>query len=457
MELDRRDLARFRAAVRRCVAGRPRGLAPPVTLQQNKGGITLSVFLEETALALQLPCAGGPALRLVIPSSTLAALDGPGGGMVAFEPTDNGRVRCRWQDRGETKELDGEPVPPEALPAVPPLGKLHGVDASLLTALHACGQTASRQPCGRPALTRLQLRGQAGEVAGTDSRQLLLWGGFALPFREDLLVPAVPIFGGRELAGEEDVRIGRTAKHVAVAAGPWTAWLAVDAESRYPDVLSVIPSSSGKLVIDDADAAALLQDLQKRPKSVDEVVPVVLDLGSRVAVRWSEGMPGRKKPLFLSRSTFSGSATAVKLDPQFLIRALSLGFREMHSASGDSPVLFRDEHRRYLVANLGPAPAPAAASADSRALPVPRPNVPSPQPGDESMNTERNGGPPADDAPADDVLDPLTEAEALRVALTEVVRRTGRLIASLRRFQRQRRALHSVWTSLKDLRLGPRE
>ncbi len=79
MKLDRRDLARFRAAVRRCVAGRPRGLAPPITLQQNKGGLTLSVVLEETALALQLLCAGGPALRLAIPSSTLAALDGPGG------------------------------------------------------------------------------------------------------------------------------------------------------------------------------------------------------------------------------------------------------------------------------------------------------------------------------------------------------------------------------------------
>ena len=73
------------------------------------------------------------------------------------------------------------------------------------------------------------------------------------------------------------------------------------------------------------------------------------------------------------------------------------------------------------------------------------------------MNTERNGGPTTDPSPADELLDPLTEAEALRVALMEVVRRTGRLISSLRRFQRQRRALQSAWTSLKDLRLGPRE
>ena len=73
------------------------------------------------------------------------------------------------------------------------------------------------------------------------------------------------------------------------------------------------------------------------------------------------------------------------------------------------------------------------------------------------MNSDKNAGPPGDHAPDNDLPDPLTEAEALRVALTEVARRTGRLIASLRRFQRQRRALHSAWTSLKDLRLGTRE
>jgi hypothetical protein len=305
----------------------------------------------------------------------------------------------------------------------------------------------------------LQFRGQAGEIAGTDGRQLLLWGGFALPFREDLLAPAVPIFGGRELAEEQDVRIGRTAKHVAVAAGPWTVWLAVDAESPYPDVMAVIPSSSGKLVIDDADAAALLQDLQRRPNSGVEVVPVVLDLGLRSVVRWPEGTPGRKTPLFLSHSTFSGPATAVKLDPQYLTRALSLGFREMHSASTDSPVLFRDEHRRYVIANIGPIPAPAAALAETTALAAPPPASPSPSPQHSgvSMNTERNGGPAAENPTADDALDPLTEAEALRVALTEVIRRTGRLIVSLRRFQKQRRALHSAWTSLKDLRVGRRE
>jgi hypothetical protein len=155
------------------------------------------------------------------------------------------------------------------------------------------------------------------------------------------------------------------------------------------------------------------------------------------------------------RSTFCGPALAVTLNSQFLARALSLGFREVRGTSGGAPVLFRDEHRCYLIAHFGPDPT--APSADRASLPAPLPTPPVRPHGDESMNPERNGSLPTDPLPADDVLDPLTEAEALRTALAEVARRVGRLIAALRQFQKQRRALHTAWTSLKHLRLGPQE
>jgi hypothetical protein len=73
------------------------------------------------------------------------------------------------------------------------------------------------------------------------------------------------------------------------------------------------------------------------------------------------------------------------------------------------------------------------------------------------MHPERNGEPPIDHPPADDVFDPLTEAEALRAALAEVGRRVSRLIASLRLLQKQRRALHTAWSSLRHLGLGTKE
>ncbi len=57
----------------------------------------------------------------------------------------------------------------------------------------------------------------------------------------------------------------------------------------------------------------------------------------------------------------------------------------------------------------------------------------------------------------DDAIDPLAEAEALRAALSEAGRRLGRLLAGLRQFQKQRRALQHAWTSLKQLRLTSKE
>lgn len=460
IDIEHRDLARFRAAVRRCVAGRPRGLAPPVVLQQGKDGLTLSAALEETTLALRLSTASGPIERLVVPFGVLASLEGPGGGGARFERIGNDGIRCHWSDRGETKEVSCEPVPRENEPAaLPPVEKLQVMSPSLLPALHACGQTASRNSGGRLALSRLQLRGQDGAIAGSDGHQLLLWRGFTFPFQENLLVPAIPLFGGRELSEEQEARLGRTEHHVAIAAGPWMVWLAVDSASHYTDVMAVLPRSSrlAKLVMDDADATAVLQSLQKRPTIGDEVLPVVLDLGAQPVLRGPEESPGGSEPLPLYRSTYSGPATAVRLDPKYLARALALGLRELRFTSGEAPLLFRDAQRCYLVAPFGPAPAPIASSADRPALPAPSPAPSFPHQGEEPMNLEKDGGPPTERPPAEAVLDPLTEAEALRAALAEVVRRVGRLILSLRQLHKQRRALQAAWTSLKHLRLGPWE
>jgi hypothetical protein len=71
------------------------------------------------------------------------------------------------------------------------------------------------------------------------------------------------------------------------------------------------------------------------------------------------------------------------------------------------------------------------------------------------MSPERNGQ-AATESPTEE-LDPVAEADALRLALVESVRRAGRLITSLRQLQKQRRALHAAWSSLRHLGLGPKE
>ena len=104
-----------------------------------------------------------------------------------------------------------------------------------LTALHECGRSTTSDPA-RFALHRIQVRGAAGEVIGSDGHQALIWSGFEFPFEEDLLVPALPLFGSPEWTSHPAVSVGRTELHLVVSAGPWTVWLPIDATGRYPDV-----------------------------------------------------------------------------------------------------------------------------------------------------------------------------------------------------------------------------
>jgi hypothetical protein len=126
-------------------------------------------------------------------------------------------------------------------------------------------------------------------------------------------------------------------------AGPWTIWQAIDNTSRYPDVMSVLPRSSrlAKLVLDDADAALLLQALQGESAASDEEEGVVLDLSSQPALRWPEGESSRLQPVPLVRSASSGPATVVRLNPRFLARALDLVFREVRLGGSTCAVLRR--------------------------------------------------------------------------------------------------------------------
>ena len=50
---------------------------------------------------------------------------------------------------------------------------------------------------------RLLLHGGSGEVAATDGQQLLVHGGFNFGWTDEVLVPAVPVFGGKELGPDQ--------------------------------------------------------------------------------------------------------------------------------------------------------------------------------------------------------------------------------------------------------------
>ena len=70
----------------------------------------------------------------------------------------------------------------------------------------------------------------------------------------------------------------------------------------------------------------------------------------------------------------------------------------------------------------------------------------------ETPAPERNG---IAEVPADASFDPLAEAEALRMALTDAAARVARLLGWLKHFRKERRALASAYSSLRQLNLSP--
>src|SRR5262249_37663694 len=138
------------------------------------------------------------------------------------------------------------------------------------------------------AVQKLQLRGARGELVATDGRQLLVQEGFPFPWKEDLLVPAVGVFGCRELPQDAAVTVGKTDTHVCVEVGPWSFSLAVDKEGRFPDGEPAIPARTGSVTtcrLSAEDAAFLARALPRLPGQGDDHEPVTVDCNGHLAVR----------------------------------------------------------------------------------------------------------------------------------------------------------------------------
>ena len=292
----------------------------------------------------------------------------------------------------------------------------------------------------------------------------MIQGGFVFPFEEDLLIPAVPLFGSREIACERAVSVGRNQEWLYLVIGPWQVWLRIDPEGRFPDVMAAIPRASGtSLVVDDADAQRVLEALPELPDNKEEFPTVTLDLGRQIAIRARHGDDGEIVEVPLRRSRCHGPEMLVLLNRIHLGRALALGFREFRCADSNRPLVARDSQRTYLTATLDPkfaVPRVATAVPVAASGPSPLPIRPQPDPSTFSRSStmpsrepptpERNGHA---EAPGEGGLDPLAEAEGLRVALADVLARVGRLVTALRGFRKQHKTVTSALASLKSLRL----
>ena len=465
-----RSLARrFRAVLRRSLQDLEQRNAWPLLLcRADERGLTLEAVCPDFALRYQQPGAR-PADALVFRSSVLAEVEGRTDAPVELERVDPKTGRARFEEAGEPRCVEFDLVTADSAPPFPQLPKkLAALPTAFLTALTEAARTTAPSS-GRLALSRIQLRGQKGEVIGTDGRQLLIQRGFPMPWKEDVLVPCLTALGGREVETEKEVGIGRTEKHVVVRTGPWTFALTVDAASRYPDVGIAVPRATGtttRVRLDEADAAYLIDTLPRLPGDAEDHSPVTLDLDHGAVVR-ARGEDGAAAEAPLRHSTPVGPPVRLCMNRRLLRRALLLGLRDVQVIGADKPVVFTTDRLLYVVMTLdkggaippgrkvlqlaqAPAPKPAPPPTPETAIQRREETMPAPTPADPP-----NGGNGSPQPPRYGIDELIDDAEQLRASLHDASVRVSRLLAALKLQRRQSRALRSAVASLQQLQLGP--
>lgn len=379
-----RALARqFRTVVRQsCSSASPRSASlTDVLIKSGTDGLSLRADLGDITVDYHLP-GKFDTETLTLPLTALQELEGRTREKVSLEAVGPDAVKARWHEgtvprtRNFTvsgKMLSSIPLPPERLAPLP---------TTFLKTLDQARKSTARDGT-RYALTRIQLRGARGEVVATDGRQLLVQSGFPLPWREDVLIPALSVFGCRDLGPIDQIRIGRTATHVCLEFGPWTFFLRLD-DGRYPRVEEVVPPPDRRATrcrLDAEDAAILARSLSRLVDARDEDRSVTLDLNGGVILRVPPAEDGKSTEVALHRSTVSGPSVRLATDGKYLRRALELGLTDFQITKPGVPVLAHREGVIFVWMPLG-QPDTRSASKDAKRGSTSSPAIqPAPDPG----------------------------------------------------------------------------
>jgi len=478
ISLSRRLAAELRPVFRR-LGGTTRGSGPAVCISTGPDGTHVSTRICDVAAEYHVP-GNLPEERLWAPLLLLSDCEGKQDEPVQLECGHDGSVIASRNEGGVLQRVQYDQISPAArpdLPVRPP--ELTENPPELLAALHESMITTSPDSI-RYAIGCVQFRGRSGTLAATDGMQMLLIRGFRFPWTDNVLVPATKVFGHRGLPQDQSVHVGRTDDAVAIAVGPWTFWLSIPKDGKYPDLDRQIPKIADAVTrcrFTTADAEFLVTTLPKLPCEEAFHSPVTLDLNSAVVVRAGPPLPdapadAKPTEVVLSQSVPSGEAMRINTNRRYLARALSLGLREVLLYAPERPVMCRDKRRTYLWAVLGPdgAIAPTedtvrivsadAATAVAKPKPTRRTKALS-EPADNTNghaaangSAKSNGRARRKTGQTDqhEVASLIEQAESLRASLRDTLLKTNELIKALKRHRQESRIVRNTLASLRQIK-----
>jgi hypothetical protein len=276
----------------------------------------------------------------------------------------------------------------------------------------------------------------------------------------------------KELLDHREVGVGHVENHLVIASGPWTIWLPLEKEARFPRVDDVIPNPAAAvttLQLSDNDAAFLAGNLKQLPGGDELNSPVTVDLDGQLAIRAADPTHPAGTQLILSNSTRDGAEICFNTNRSFLLKAVQLGFRRLHFMSPDAAAVCKNDRATFVWMLLGkedPVKATEntltisssqhAATSTTRTLPMPK----------RFSTPQANTDPVAQPLPAAGPEQPgkprrrrinktagsvVDQALALRSTLRDVLSQTAELVRSIKRQRKHDRMLRSTLASLKQL------
>ena len=468
-----RNLARqVRAVFRRALHITPRGLSYPVTLQTGPDGLRLRARSPDAVVEYHTP-GELPIEQFAVPFQFLADCESKKDQPVTLEAAGERQVSAQWRDGSVPQIVQydrADPADAAEFLRFPDVSAEN--PPGFLAALQDAMEIAEPAPI-KYATDHVQLEGQSGKLVATDGRQLLVQTGYHFPWQGNLLVPRTTLFACRELPQDVPITIGMTGGWVALRVGPWTVWLLVNKDARFPEVHRHVPDPAtavARCQFSAGDAEFLMETLPRLPGDAEYNWPVTFDLNGTIAVRGKSMDQPRATEAVLSSSTWSGEAVRININRRYLARALELGLRELFVYGPNTPVLCQDDRRSYVWAVLDPESAITPADDALRILspadgPKPCPSPPKPPKRRRQMTTEPNNpqegqaktnGQPRKTgrrkAGRMETAGLIQEAEAVRATLRDALSKTGELLKGLKRHKRQSRALESTLASLRQLK-----
>jgi hypothetical protein len=437
-----------------------------VHLIAGENGLVIRAQAAQHAVEYRVPVVQ-PDCQLIVPLSLLKEVGGNNQDDVTLVAGSDGRVTASWIDGvvPKTKTLDAPQVSAdEQFPCMPT--EFADMPPEFLPRL-ADAMSVTDHESSRYALGCVQLRGD-GAIVATDGHQALKQTGFGFPFRGERLVSATSVFGNKELATAKSVQLGATDNHVVIRIGPWTFWLAIAKEGRFPRVDDVIPASSqARCVVELAveDQRFLVGNLGRLPEADDHDRPITVELNGHVVVRAKGSEDDRPTELELSRSRNLLCEGMFATNRRFLQRAAEMGLPTLCTFENNSVFLCHDERRQYVWMGLDKSciipSADDAVRISSQSAVTSPPSTPirsnpmrkriaahvsspakeEPSPASASM-AETN---------VSHQIAPIEQAVQLHSTLRQALAATNTLVRALRKQKKSERLFKSTLASLREL------